>query len=83
MKPEPEISLKAWIILGSICCAMAVWGMPAIKAWIKVHIPPAMHARAPESPEAEASRRYAAVIAACLNGQLITDGVHFFECRRK
>lgn len=77
------MSLRAQFVLASFCTALFVWILPAINAWLVTHIPPTVHARAQErSSDAELARRYAAVLAACFNGETITDGVLTVECRK-
>lgn len=77
------MSLKAQVTLASVCTAGFLWVLPAINAWIKTHIPPTVHARAQvSSSDAELARRYAAVLAACFNGESITDGVSIVECKK-
>lgn len=84
MKSGPEMSLKAQFILASACTALFVWVLPAINAWIVTHVPPMVHARAQQSSsDTELARRYAAILAACFNGENITDGALIVECRRK
>jgi hypothetical protein len=78
--PAPELSLRAQITIGVVVTSLFLWGLPWLIEWMKTRLPAPVHALAQEETNAERARRYAAVIAACLNGQSITDGTRITDC---
>lgn len=84
MRSGPELSLKAQAAIGATLTTLCLWTLPGpLKQWTERLLGTAsVQARAQQVRDTELARRYAAVIAACLNGQSITDGELIVQCRR-
>jgi hypothetical protein len=75
-------AFKAQFAITAVATAFALWLQPAVIRWLEPRVAAAqVQARAQESAEAEAARRYAALLVACLNGGAITDGTRVIECQ--
>ena len=75
-------SLHAQVVIGIVVAAIVLWFLPALNQWIKHRMAIApVQTSALVSADTELARRYAAVLAACFNGQRITDGTLVIECR--